>query len=148
MAQVEVRLTGDNGKEVAVNDAGEVLVSSGPYDLSVFNDMDTADQAYNYYGPRGKLQFVITGLLAFADKDVNDASDTTVVIYEATAPDTATASKVLIQAELGQLTNLPFPNVRILCNVGIWLNAKTNDDDVHLTIFGHYVNLDGKGETS
>ena len=147
MADIKVRIVGANDQEVSVNAAGELLTSDGPYDLSVFNDMDVINTAYNYYGPKGRLQFVITGLLAFGDKDISNASDTTVSIYESSASNSTTEDRVLLKAELAQLSTLPFPSVKILCNVGVYINAKTTDDDVHMTIFGHYVDLNGKGET-
>ena len=147
MANIQVYIVGANGQEVAVNAAGELIVSSGPYDLTVFQDMDTINTAYNFYGPKGLQQFVITGFLALGDKDISDASDSTVVIYESDAPDSTTASRVVIQFEIAKLIPVPFPNIKILCNHGVYINAKTADDDVHMTIFGHYVDLDGKGET-
>ena len=55
---------------------------------------------------------------------------------------------MLVQVEVGQNQSIPFPNIRILCNKGVYLNAKTDDDDIHMTIFGHYVDLQGRGVTS
>jgi hypothetical protein len=143
-----VRLMANGSQQVAVNEAGEILVSDGPFDLAKFNELGTVDTAYNFFGPKGREQFVITGFLIYGDKDINDASDSTVIIYEATAPDTTTVSRTLVQAEIGSLSSIPFPNIRVLCNKGVYINAKTSDDDVHITIFGHYVDLQGKGETN
>lgn len=147
MADIKVKIIGRDGQEAAVNAAGELVVSPGPYDLVKFHDMDTINTAYNYFGPKGLHQFVITGFLALGDKDISDASDSTVVIYESDAPDSTTASRILIQFEIAKLIPVPFPNIRILCNFGKYINAKCVDDDVHMTIFGHYVDLGGKGET-
>jgi hypothetical protein len=147
MADITVRLIGADSREVEVNDAGELMVALGPYDLVKFNDMDVADQAYNFYSPRGTDQFVVTGFLAFGDKDINDATDSTVVIYEASAPDTTTVDRTLFQFEVGKLVPVPFTSLKILCNFGKYINAKTNDDDVHMTMLGYFVDLKGKGKT-
>jgi hypothetical protein len=140
-------LVGQGGQQVKVNKNGELLVSNGPYDLAEFNELDIINTGYNYYCPNGSKQFVMTGFLMYGDKQVSTSTNATVVIYEASQPDTATVDRVLVQVEVGQNQSIPFPNIRILCNKGVYINAKTDDDDVHLTIFGHFVGLDGRGET-
>lgn len=109
------------------------------YDETVFNDMDVADQAYNFYSPRSRKQFVITGALVFADKDINDATDTIIVIYEAESTTSTTVDKVLLQFGMGKLTVLPILPLHLLVNAGKFINAKTGDDDIHMTIFGYYI---------
>lgn len=137
-------LTGVNGQLVGVNDSGELSVTPGPYDLAVFNELDQPNTAYNFYIPNGQLQFILTGFLAYGDKQVSSSTNATVVIYETSEVDSTTEDRVLIQFELGQNQSVPFPNVRILANRGVYINAKTDDDDIHMTIFGHYVNLNGR----
>jgi hypothetical protein len=144
---IPVYLLSADGNHVSVNKAGEVLVASGPYDLVVFNELAEPNVAYNYYTPDNKKQFVITGFLAYGDKQVGSVTNSTVVIYEASAPDTTTVDRVLIQFEVGQNQSIPLPNIRVLCNYGVYINAKCDDDDVHLTLFGHYVDLSGQGQT-
>ena len=139
-------LVGRNGQQVSVNDAGELLISEGPFDLTVFNELDIANQAYNFYGPKGQKQFVMTGFLIYGDKQVSPTTNATVVIYEASAPDSATVDRVLIQVEVGQNQAVPFPSIRVLANRGVYINAKTDDDDIHMTILGHYVDLNGRSD--
>ena len=143
-----VRLMGNNGCYINSNEAGELLVSDGPYDLAKFNELGEINTAYNFYGPKGHEQFVITGFLIYGDKQVNSATNATVIIYEADQSDSATTDRILVQVEVGQNQSIPFPNIRILCNKGVYINAKTDDDDIHMTIFGHYVNLMGLGVTN
>jgi hypothetical protein len=145
LGAMPVRLMGNGSQQVTVNPAGELLVSNGPYDLAKFNELDLINTAYNFYGPNGKKQFVITGFLIYGDKQVSTSTNSTIVIYESTSPDSTTESRVLVQVEVGQNQSIPFPNIRILCTKGVYLNAKCDDDDVHMTIFGHYVDLQGNG---
>lgn len=147
LGALPVRLMGNGSQQVQVNEAGELIVSDGPYDLARFNELATTNTAYNFFGPRGREQFVITGFLMYGDKQVNSSTNATVVIYESDQPDSITEDRVLVQVEVGQNQSIPFPNIRILCNKGVYLNAKTDDDDIHITIFGHYVDLNGRGKT-
>lgn len=142
-----VRIMGNATQQVKVNEAGELLISDGPYDFTEFRELDTINTAYNYYKPFGRQQFVITGFFAYADKQVSSSTNATVVIYEADGEESTTESKVLFQFEIGQNQSAPFPNIRVLCNKGVYVNAKTDDDDIHLTILGHYVDLNGNGKT-
>jgi hypothetical protein len=139
-------LVGRNGQQVNVNDAGEILVSDGPFDLSMFNELDLVNTAYNFFGPRGRQQFVISGFLMYGDKQVSGATNATVIIYESDQPDSTTTDRVLVQVEVGQNQSIPFPSIRILSNRGVYSNAKTDDDDIHMTIFGHYVDLNGRSD--
>tara|TARA_R110000868_G_scaffold142824_1_gene360342 strand:- start:730 stop:1275 length:546 start_codon:yes stop_codon:yes gene_type:complete len=144
----QVRLMGNDGRYISSNEAGELLISDGPYDLAKFNELSTIDTAYNFFLPNGRKQFVMTGFLMYGDKQVASATNATVIIYEASQVDSTTTDRILIQVEVGQNQSIPFPNIRILCNVGVYINAKTDDDDIHMTIFGHYVDLMGRGETN
>ena len=123
LGALPVRLMGDGTQQVKVNEAGELLISDGPYDLSTFNELGTVDTAYNFFGPRGREQFVITGFLIYGDKQVNSSTNATVTIYEASQKDSTTEDRVLVQVEVGQNQSIPFPNIRILCNKGVYLNA-------------------------
>ena len=143
-----LRLMANGSQQVAVNTSGALLVSDGPYDEAQFHELDVINTAYNFFVPRGLEQFVITGFLMYGDKQVSSSANATVVIYEASQPDSITVDRVLVQVEVGQNQSIPFPNIRILCNKGVYINAKTTDDDVHMTIFGHYVDLQGRGENN
>ena len=137
---IPVYLVGSNGQRVAVNDTGELLIAPGDYDLAVFKELAEPDTAYNFFKPDNNKKFVLTGFLAYADKQVSTVNNATVIIYEADAPDSTTVDKALVQFELGQNQSVPFPSLRILGNIGVYVNAKTDDDDIHMTIFGHFIN--------
>ena len=137
---IPTRMVGVDNREVFVDGNGAARVAQGDYDLTSFNELDVVNTGYNFYKPITGKQFVITGILCFADRDISDASDTVITIYEATNAETATSSKILLQFGMGRLTLLPFPTVRILVNPKVWINAKTDDDDIHLNIIGHYIN--------
>ena len=130
-----------DGTTANVTKSGELVVGPSSYDETEFNELAAADTAYNFYIPSPGCQFVMTGLLAYADKQVSSNTNATVVVYEADSPESTTVDKVLIQFELGQNQSLPYPNIRILVNSGVWVNAKTDDDDIHMTIMGHFIDI-------
>jgi hypothetical protein len=144
---IPAKIVGSEGNSAKVNNNGELLVSGGAYDLAQFIELDLVNTAYNFFKPLGRQQFVITGFLVYGDKQVSPTTNSTVVIYEASQEDTIVVDRVLVQFEVGQNQSIPFPNIRILCNAGTYINGKCDDDDVHMTIFGHYVNQQIPSET-
>jgi hypothetical protein len=122
-----------------VTPAGQLVVAPYDYDLVKFNSLAVVNTAYNYYVPLSGMEFVITSMLAFATKDVGDTTSTSIVIYEAGSPDVTTVDKVLFQFGMGKLTTLPITPLNIKVNQGKFINAKTDDNTIELTITGYYI---------
>ena len=129
-----------DGRYVArVHPDGHLITGPREYDDSVFHEMDSASTAYNFYGPKARKNFILRVILAYADKQVSSSTNATVVVYEAESPETTTASKTLLQFELGQNQSLPITPLNLKVTAGVYVNAKTDDDDIHMTIMGHYI---------
>ena len=101
--------------------------------------MDLTATAYNFYEPRAGEQFVITGMRGKADRQVSTTADADVIIYEATSATTTTVTKTLHQEAMVRGEAFTIVGIRLLITEGRWVNAKTSDDDIHMTIFGHYI---------
>ena len=136
---IAVYLKGPAGVASALGPLGQVITSAWEYDDTIFNVLDVDDTAYNFYPPRGNRQFVITGIYAVADKQVSASASASVVIYEATSITDTVASRVLLQTAMVQDQVQLFAPLNILVNRGTFVNAKTTDDDVHMTITGYYI---------
>lgn len=121
-----------------VSSIGELIIAPYAYSDVVFNELAENDTAYSFYGPRAGFRFVITGITAKADKQVSTTVDATVVVYEATASDTTTVSKVLYQDVMVEGDRIALCGMNITVREGYWINAKTTDDDIHMNIMGFY----------
>lgn len=137
---IDVSITDQGSRHVKINEEGELLVSDGAFDTPVFNELAEINTAYNFFKPKAHKVLIITGFLAYGDKQISTSTNSTVVIYEGTQADTTTADRVLFQFEVGNNQSVPFPSIKLLCRSGYYINAKCDDDDVHMTILGHYVN--------
>lgn len=127
------------GRAATVTPIGQLVTAPYAYDETVFNELAAANTAYNFYEPKVGKKFVITGVLFRADKQVSSTVDATVVIYEATTGVTTTVSKVLIQFAVVQGDIINATPLNILVAEGRYVNAKTDDDDIHMTIVGYYI---------
>jgi hypothetical protein len=110
---IKAQLVGGSGQQVGVSNAGELLIASGPYDLTEYKELDVNDTAYNFYKPNNSLNFVLTGVIMYGDKQVSSTVNATVIIYEASAEDSATVDRVLVKVEVGQNQSIPFPSMRL-----------------------------------
>lgn len=127
------------GRTTRVTDFGQLVVASKKYDESVFKELAEDNTAYNFYGPKKGERFVITGLRAKADQGVNPTTDAVVIIYEASADDATTVDKVLHQEAMVKGDQVTMVGMNLQVSSGKYVNAKTSDDDIHMTIFGYYV---------
>jgi hypothetical protein len=128
-----------NGRAARVTSIGQLVTAPFAYDETVFKELALADTAYNFWPPKPGEQFVITGVLFRADKQVSSTVDATVVIYEATTDTSTTVSKILIQFAVVEGDIINATALNLLVNEGRYVNAKTDDDDIHMTIMGYYI---------
>lgn len=108
------------------------------FDESEFKELNVVDTAFNFYGPKAGLQFLITVLRIKADRNVSNVTDAEVLIYEAASAITTTVDKVLHEEALIRGESATLNPLRILVRKGMFVNAKTTDTNIHMTIMGHY----------
>ncbi len=128
-------------RRATVSETGALSVGPIRYDETSNNTMAVDNQVYNFYSPSSFEQFVITGILAFASKDVNNASDTIIEVYEADSSSSATVDKALLTFGMGSLTNLTLTPLNLLVTEGTYINARTDDNTVNMTIMGYFISL-------
>lgn len=136
---VAFTIVGPNGKEVQVTPSGELVIAPLRYDETEFRELAEDDTAYNFYEPLPGKQFVITGFIAVGDQQITGNANANVVIYEAADTGTVTVDKILVQFVIKQDQDIPVTGLRTLVNAGKFINAKTDDDDVHLTLMGYFI---------
>lgn len=116
-----------------------VLVT-GPLDFSVaYNqDVDTINTAFNFVGPEVGKRFVITDILLSTDRQVGN-NGAIIILYEATADNTVTVTTTILEVEMLKSTVRDMTGLNMIATEGVWINIKTDDDNVQATIMGYYV---------
>ena len=127
------------GNRACVTNIGQVVTGAFSYDLTQFMELAEDDTAYNFYGPKAGEQFVITGIVAKADKQVSATVDAVVIVYEADESTDTTATRVLLEMAMVEGDLAIITPMNVLVNSGKFINGKTTDDDIHMTIMGYYV---------
>lgn len=138
------RLVIENGrgdKNLAkVTSKGQLVVAPLEFSQATTVIADVINTAYPIYSPMSGMQFVITDILLYANKNVG-AADASVVIYEADTPTTTTASKTILEIEMPTKTYRDIVGINLIVTEGKWISVKTNDDDIYCTILGYYAEI-------
>ncbi len=130
---------GNSGRVADVTPDGALAVAPSSFNLIEFNELAAINTAYNFYIPLPGKQFVVMSIFAYGDKEVTSATNATVEIYEAASATATVVDKIIMQFEIGRNEFHPFTNLNLLVSSGVFINAKTDDDDVHMNILGYYV---------
>lgn len=134
---------GGTKKTAMVTPRGQLVTAPLDFSTPFFNQLAVNNQVYNFVEPRANKQFVITGILINASRNVG-VNGSVVEIYQADAIDSATATNQVIITDVGRSTSMPMTGLNTIMQPGTWLNAKADDTDVYITILGYFVD---KSET-
>ena len=138
---IEVIIADGSGanRHAKISRSGEVATGPLAYDDTTFKELGAINTGVNFYTPKPNQQFVITGMRIKANRSVSNTTDAEIIIYEASTSDTTTVDKTLHEEALirGEGADL-FP-LHILVNEGKFINAKTDDASVFVTILGYYI---------
>ena len=135
---MEVTLVdGTGGKaSLSINKGGAVPVVPPAFTIPVFKKLDVAGTAYNFVVPVAGKFPVLTFIFLYANKNVG-AGDASVQIYEADGPASTTVDKTIFELEMPKNTSVTLNPITIEVAEGVWLNSKTDDDDIFVTL-GYY----------
>ena len=134
---------GSGGGHLArVTHAGELIIVRGNYDSTFNAAMTSINTAYNLVTPKSGFQFIVTGIVLNADKNVSATDGAIAELYEATTDTTTTSSKTLLTLNIGKNTTVPLTSILIQTTKGVYVNAKTDDATVNITLLGYYLEID------
>jgi len=130
-----------SGVKAKVTSRGQLVTAPLEYSSISTLTMDVINTAYNFYSPIQGKQFVITGILTYADKNVG-TGDASVEIYEAEGATETTVSSSILNFELPKNAFRDLTALNLITSPGVWINGKTNDNNVFTTILGYYVSTE------
>lgn len=117
---------------------GQLVVAPVDYSAPVAQTLDVVNTAYNFVEPSQGQNIVITDIILTANKNVG-ATDATVTLYEASGIDAITSDKDILNLEMIKQSNLVLTGLNMIVTEGKFVNAKTDDDDIFVTIMYYRV---------
>ena len=117
---------------------GELVVGKLDFSSAYSTTATVTNTAFNLLVPQDGNCFVITDILIYADKNVG-VNDATISIYTADSPTSTTVISDILTTEIKASTARDITGLNLLVTHGVWVNAKTDDNNVFFTIFGYYI---------
>ena len=129
------------GNTARVTEFGQLVVAPVDYSTPVSIEMAVINTAYNFIDPVYKQDIVITDIILTANKNVS-VNDATIIIYEATSEISTISTKDILNLQLIKQTSLPLVGLNMIVTGGKFVNAKTDDAEVFVTIMYYRVPVD------
>ena len=128
-----------SGNTARVTRFGQLVTTPLAYSVPVTQDMDVIDTAFNFAAPREGQSIVITGMFLSANNSVSNTTPAEVEIYTSDAADSTTVIRSILQPRLVRSSNVSLTGLNLLIGPGVWVNGKTNDNDILLTVMFYRV---------
>ncbi len=127
------------GMVAKVTRFGQLVVAPIQYSKPASDSLVVINTAFNFITPEAGKSIVITDILVSADNNVSNVVPADIEIYEADAVDELTANPSIINPQVVRSTNLAMTGLNLLVEEGKWVNAKTNDNNITVTIMFYRV---------
>lgn len=129
------------GYKAMVTQYGQLVTGALSYSTPIAHTMVLNNTAYNFASPISGKRIVITDILIYANKGVG-AGDAAVEIYEADDDIETTISKSIISTEMLKQSTRDLTGLNLIVSEGKWVNAKTDDNTIFMTIMFYYIPVD------
>jgi hypothetical protein len=137
----DFHIIGGDGRRATVSRYGELTIAPYDYSAPKFQNLDTINTAYTFFAPMQGSFFVITSIYIQANKNVSASTAATVAIYEASDETDTTIYKSVYEFEMVRNDKISLTPLNIRVTEGKFLNGKTTDDDILVTISGYYIKI-------
>jgi len=139
MATPSVIVDSNSGLQAKVTKFGQLVVAPIQYSTPVTDSLITINTAFNFITPEQEKSVVITDIIVSADKNVSNVDPANIEIFQASAADTTTVDTAIVSPQLSRASNLALNGLNLLVPEGKWVNAKTNDNNILVTIMFYRV---------
>ena len=140
MIKVNIGDGSGGGSSVKVTPQGELLTRQLKFGEGQFQALDTINTAFNFFKSRAGERFIITTALINTNKDIG-ANGAIFDLYEADSETSTTIDKQLAKINILKNDVISIPGIFIAVSEGKFLNGKTDDTIVNVTISGYYIDI-------
>lgn len=130
--------TGSNNK-LKITERNQLVTAPISYSIMYPVSANVINTPFNILIPESGKNFVITDAILSTDKNIG-AGGALVTVYESDGIDSVTEDKVIFQGEFLKNVLHSFIGLNMIVSEGKWVNIKTDDATVNLSIGGYYIN--------
>ena len=138
MATPIVIKSNNSGVAAKVTKFGQLVTAPLQYSTPVADEVDVINTAFNFISPEQDQSIVITDIVLSADRNVG-VNGADIVIYEASSPETLTEDQIVLDVDMIKQTTLPLNGLNLIIPEGKFVNAKSDDTNIKITIMFYRV---------
>jgi len=128
----------DSATAVKVTKFGQLVVAPLAYSTPVVDTLNVINTSFNFIKPQQDHSIVITDIVISADRSVG-VNGADVQIYEAETAETTTIDTTVLDVDMVKQTQLGLTGLNLLVPEGKFVNAKTDDINILVTIMFYRV---------
>lgn len=133
-----INLVGHDGSRANVSSSGEVIIAPVAANESIHHSMSIINTAYSFAFPVVGKRMRLQNILIYGNKAIG-TNDASIVIYTANSATSTDIIETILELELPKYASRDLIGLNREIGEGLFLNAKTNDITVFLTMMGYYV---------
>lgn len=136
---VELEDGRDGTKNTArITPRGQVIVAPLGFSTPEFQELITANTAFNFFGPQPNKKFVMTDVVIGTNKDVT-VNGARIEIYTAESATSLTPIKDILIQQIAKNSTLSLTGLNFIIDEGVWINAVTDTTTAFVTIAGYFI---------
>lgn len=128
-----------DGVTARVTRFGQLVVAPLAYSEPIAQELDATDTAFNFLAPESGKNIVITDIIVSTGQLVSPTDPAEIEIYEADADDSLDILQGIVSPRLVRAGSLVLTGLNLLVPEGRWVNAKTDDASIFITIMFYRV---------
>ena len=128
---------GGRGSYAGVSDAGELRVAPFEFSTPEFRTLTAVNVPSTFFDPKPGHRLILTDFVIYANRNVG-VNDATLDLYEAIGSNTTAVIHQIFKQEIPKQTILPQVGLNWVVTGGTFLNARTNDVEVFMTVAGYF----------
>lgn len=136
-------IDGETSVPAKVTPSGQLVVSPIDYSVPSSETLSSTGTAFNIIEPMHGKNIIITDIVVSADKNVSSTTPADIVLYEAESFDTITVFKTILAPQLVRSSNIVLTGLNMFVPAGLWVNAKTDDATVLITVMFYRTKVNG-----
>ena len=126
------------GNKAVVSEFGQLTVAPVAYSTPVQETLTIADTAFTLIEPVDGKLIIITDIILTANRNIG-VNDATVTLYTTQAANELIPFSDILELEMAKNSSLPLVGLNTKVEAGLFINAKTNDTDIFVTIMYYRV---------
>lgn len=123
---------------------GQLVVSPLDFSTPIDRELSSPNVAVNFLTPEQDKLIIITDLIISTDKNVSNVDPANIEIYQADSADSLIANPSIVRPQMIRASNFIMTGLNWFIPEGKWINAKTNDAGVLITIAFYRIPTDLK----